>query len=120
MVASTPYMFVTPTNLGPLTAIFTAPASCTGTAIGGGPDVLWRFGAPYGEPVCQYSTAFECLPSGEKIKSIHQSRQPHVQYYSPGLVCPAGWTTVEKMIGPDGSAIRTQTPDYPADASPIT
>ncbi len=87
------------TNLGPLTATFTAPASC----YTGGTGALAYASkalpeAVYWANVCTLPTADACVPSGSAIAQWQSSHwldvtQTLVPYYSPAVDCPAGWTT---------------------------
>jgi hypothetical protein len=83
------------TNLGPLTTTFIPPASCVQsnaqTMFGPStPNVL-----PYGFISCDdLDNERECLPSPSKVAT--ETAPPYTQavnYFSPGIFCPAGWTT---------------------------
>jgi|SRR5688572_17703804 hypothetical protein len=97
---STEYFGYTITNVGPLTTTFTAPSSCS-TATDFyviAPKDDWST-AIYGRPDCERPTLGKCFASGEAgdeiAKSAYESLgQGFIPYFSPGLHCPAGWTTV--------------------------
>ncbi|KAL2131160.1 hypothetical protein VTI74DRAFT_5447 [Chaetomium olivicolor] len=85
-------------NLGPITTTFTAPASCTTEQLVVGfsaspLDDIWQTDCgPLAGSVGQ------CRPSGAGIDAFYSrnylSASPGLlSYYSPGIVCPAGWTT---------------------------
>jgi hypothetical protein len=87
-------------NNGPLTTTFTAPASCstagfvTDIAYASDPSD-WFVGAD-----CTSTQPVDCTPPGPVITSLaaawaagNPAADQLVPYYSPGLVCPAGWTT---------------------------
>jgi len=87
-------------NNGPLTTTFTAPASCSTagfyTEIAYASDISEPF---YGVD-CTSIPAVDCKPSGPVITSLatalgagNPAAYNLGAYYSPGLVCPAGWTT---------------------------
>lgn len=92
------------TNLGPLTTTFTAPSTCaTQPAISGAggadvkpPRVNWPEGNC--EKGLERADHYpDCLPSGDKwrelVEGSNNGRYPQ-PYYSPGLHCPRGYTTV--------------------------
>ncbi|QPC76772.1 hypothetical protein HYE68_007524 [Fusarium pseudograminearum] len=85
-------------NMGPLTTTFTAPSSCsTGTDH----HVFVNASSPvriFGVPTCGPMTFGDCIPSASAWESIHEQTTEFVQgqyaYFSPGLACPSGWSTV--------------------------
>ncbi|KAH6970856.1 hypothetical protein BKA56DRAFT_678008 [Ilyonectria sp. MPI-CAGE-AT-0026] len=123
MPSTTAYFGELVTNLGPLTTTFTAPASCA-TAT----DHFYygknsSLGIIYGQPTCGFKDYGDCIPSGSAYDSLaanmyKSATQPFVHYYSPGIVCPSGWTTAGTLAhanetGPvTGSGVFTQDP-YP-------
>ncbi|KAI1374871.1 hypothetical protein F4677DRAFT_159533 [Hypoxylon crocopeplum] len=98
MPATTEYFGHTITNLGPLTTTFTVSPACTtatDTVYYANASALASF---FGQPVCSTPSYGDCFPSGAVLDSIVRSEwatpgQDAVIYFSPGLVCPSGWTT---------------------------
>ncbi|KAI6749813.1 hypothetical protein HG531_007078 [Fusarium graminearum] len=94
-------------NLGPLTTTFTAPPSC---ATGTDHHVFVNASEPvriFGVPTCGPMTFGDCIPSASSWESIHEQTTEFVQgqyaYFSPGLACPSGWSTVGTLAhGGDG------------------
>ncbi|KAM0385527.1 hypothetical protein ACHAPY_000063 [Fusarium culmorum] len=94
-------------NLGPLTTTFTAPSSC---ATGTDHHVFVNASEPiriFGVPTCGPMTFGDCIPSASLWESIHEQTTEFVQgqyaYFSPGLACPSGWSTVGTLAhGGDG------------------
>lgn len=94
------------TNYGPLTTVFTPPASCAASKTG-----TFQFindtdpSAPTSYYDCNALTltnnAWEfkyvgdpnCMPYGSLVSSIYSSRYPYeyVNQHSPGIYCPSGW-----------------------------
>ncbi|CAH0047288.1 unnamed protein product [Clonostachys solani] len=119
---SSEFFGYTLTNIGPLTATFTAPSSCatksdilvwysrhdpTLTAIRGD-----RF-LGQGSCVDGVTPRGGCAPSGEAIDKIISASPTAsiVWYHSPGIACPSGWTTAGILKGgaePTGSGIFSQ------------
>ncbi|KAM5381698.1 hypothetical protein ACJZ2D_002918 [Fusarium nematophilum] len=87
------------TNFGPLTTTYTAPSSCATDTSHLNYANASQIAMEFGRPTCDVKPIGECLPSGsaydamisEFWESPHQGFFP---YYSPGLVCPSGWSTV--------------------------
>lgn len=89
------------TNWGPLTATFSTDAACATagitmlgfqTALGRGWDL---------DCGAVPTVGASCYPSGSQLDAVASSafesagrRAPVAGYFSPGLVCPAGWKTV--------------------------
>ncbi|RSL68016.1 hypothetical protein CEP54_003005 [Fusarium duplospermum] len=95
MPTTTSYFGTALSNFGPLTTTYTAPSSCyTGTDR----IVLVHPNTPnvvQAVPTCKAEPIGECLPSGSKWDANETSSTSYqYAYYSPGVVCPAGWTTV--------------------------
>ncbi|KAI1637436.1 hypothetical protein F4809DRAFT_661118 [Biscogniauxia mediterranea] len=97
MPSATEYMGYAVTNLGPLTTTFTAAPSCA-TA----DNALYYANASapaqnLGRPTCAWGPWGDaCYPSGARLDSLlAASTLPggFAHYYSPGVACPAGWTT---------------------------
>ncbi|RTE76522.1 hypothetical protein BHE90_009004 [Fusarium euwallaceae] len=135
MPTTTAYFGTTLSNFGPLTTTYTAPSSCsTGTdrIVLVHPDTPNIFQAV---PTCKAQPIGECLPSGSKWDANETSStsfQYVRAYYSPGVVCPAGWRTVGTLAhatnsGADVSGVfsNTQTakarggPDLPTNLDPL-
>jgi hypothetical protein len=99
-------------NLGPLTATFSAPSSCsTGTD-----HVFIGQTQPTGQPILEFSPDCtgkpqgDCFPSASRVDSAEAAAltNPAAQavafYYSPGLVCPSNWATAGAVAkSKDGS-----------------
>jgi hypothetical protein len=78
---------VTRNNLGPLTTVFTPPSGC---------DACFVSAFDAGRACAAYSTDCHgpipsCAPGNASISLG--------AFYSPGLLCPAGWTTAEVISG---------------------
>lgn len=100
MPLTTEYFGCTITNLGPLTTTYTAPTECaTATENIHFVNAKTPFvPAAWGYPSCVPGDYGKCIPSGDaydKLAKEHAStlQQDFLPYYSPGLVCPKGWTT---------------------------
>ncbi|KAF5703232.1 hypothetical protein FGLOB1_9168 [Fusarium globosum] len=87
------------TNHGPLTTTYTPPASCTTVTtdqiLFAHPDFIT---VSYAAPTCEATSMGKCLPSGsdyDKVVSYYNNYggQGTIDYYSPGIFCPKGWTT---------------------------
>ncbi|KAF5004996.1 hypothetical protein FDECE_8521 [Fusarium decemcellulare] len=109
------------TNLGPLTTTYTPPASCTTVTtdrirFANATSIQWAFGAAS----CGPAPMGDCLPSGsayDELASYYRTQdQDHWDYYSPGVVCPKGWTTAgtlahgDKTSSAQKSGVFTQDP----------
>ncbi len=129
MPTATSFPGLTVTNLGPLTATFTAPSSCiTGTStMFIGPltapmDDTWNSQCG---PDARSVSVEGCVPSGRQIDDFFatslSTRVPGLlPYYYPGIACPAGWTTAGVTTrNADGSggrasgALNLSTPTWP-------
>ncbi|KAF4946134.1 hypothetical protein FGADI_11412 [Fusarium gaditjirri] len=98
------------TNFGPLTTTYTAPASCA-TATNhlyladdsDKPEYLWAY------PTCTMQLYGSCIPSGDQYDHLITATYAKTldigfyHYYSPGLYCPANWTTAGKYLKGAGS-----------------
>ncbi|KAH8673529.1 hypothetical protein BX600DRAFT_207053 [Xylariales sp. PMI_506] len=102
MPTATEYFGYDVINNGPLTTTFTAPTSCS-TLSTGSPYVAMA--ANTTEIVAQLSCGTlqslgDCHPSGSQLDSLRAAfatsppQQGFIDYFSPGIACPAGWTTV--------------------------
>ncbi|KAK1490162.1 hypothetical protein CTAM01_10831 [Colletotrichum tamarilloi] len=98
-------------NLGPLTTIWTAPASCaTSTPT---PALARKFdpGVAYWQQTCEVDRDpyDDCIPSGDAMNSEYHSRRTSTErflfHYSPGSQCPSGWVTA-------GYGIRDETSSH--------
>ncbi|CAG2003244.1 unnamed protein product [Fusarium graminearum] len=86
------------TNLGPLTTTYEPPASCTTATT----DHLYYANASelsdlYGAVSCGDKMG-DCYPSGSAHDEITSRNlkiggHPTVGFFSPGVICPKGWTT---------------------------
>lgn len=100
MPSLTEFFGHTITNFGPLTTTFTAPSSCaTETTdrvfFGNATNLAQQFG----NPKCLGGYVGDCIPSGSAYDDYVTSYwerpiQAWYPYFSPGLVCPSGWSTV--------------------------
>ena len=97
------------TNAGPLTTTFTPPASCLADLYCDPPDNTFFFCVQ--GVSCGSVTSFslnptlltECFPSYSLLNFANMGPlfgTPIV--YSPGLICPQGYTTALQQIGPKG------------------
>ncbi|GKT94408.1 hypothetical protein CT0861_11905 [Colletotrichum tofieldiae] len=91
------------TNLGPLTAVFTAPSACATRS----PDLYLAFRSafsdraqPIGPKKCEYNPLSDCFPSGSALDAAYTSASslgfagaPSIAYFSPASVCPDSHTT---------------------------
>lgn len=117
----------TVTNMGPLTTTFTAPSSCStdyaliqlgATFVDEDTDQtrVYYAGDVCGQPV---PTIGSCLPSGAQLDENYRSVDFDVvpvgktrAYYSPGLICPAGWKTVGVATKVEGGSITSSGPGF--------
>lgn len=91
-------------NGGPLTTTFTAPASCSTayeTMVG---DNTAPYALQFGSE-CDWVPKPECDPNRDLVESLGQAiltgspnQDSNVVYNSPGVVCPAGWSTAGQVI----------------------
>ncbi|PCD26270.1 hypothetical protein AU210_012701 [Fusarium oxysporum f. sp. radicis-cucumerinum] len=99
MPTATEYFGIGLTNNGPLTTTYTSPASCTTVTT----DQIF-FAKPdyisegYGAPTCETASMGKCLPPGsnydKQVAYLNEyGGQGAIDYYSPGIACPKGWTT---------------------------
>jgi len=107
------------TNLGPLTTTFTADAACAtsgGTQIG----LQSPAGAALFPTECTVSTLGPCFPSGSKVDArassiFSQVGNFAIHYFSPGIVCPSGWSTAGVVVkSADGSVSTSGIFEAPA------
>ncbi|KAK7914155.1 hypothetical protein PG985_011858 [Apiospora marii] len=123
MPTATEYFGYAAVNYGPLTTTFTADRSCATPT-----DNLWIYDEansrkPMIANVADCATATStatntaCYPNDSKVHSLW-SEIPHLEngigvasYFSPGVACPSGWTTVGTMAratpapGPAGEPV---------------
>ncbi|KAF4436126.1 hypothetical protein FACUT_6698 [Fusarium acutatum] len=99
MPTITEYFGIGLTNNGPLTTTYTPPASCTTVTtdqiLFAHPDSIT---VGYGSPTCETASMGKCLPSGSNYDKAVSSYNDYggqgtIDYYSPGIACPKGWTT---------------------------
>ncbi|KAM0304512.1 hypothetical protein HYE67_001814 [Fusarium culmorum] len=110
------------TNLGPLTTTYEPPASCTTATT----DHLYyanasELSSQYGAVSCGAKMG-DCYPSGsahDKITSrnLKIGGHPTVDFFSPGVICPKGWTTAGVFARgdeatKDGVFTKAVTVDY--------
>ncbi|KAH6956113.1 hypothetical protein DER45DRAFT_630626 [Fusarium avenaceum] len=107
MPAATEFFGFTALNYGPLTTTYTAPASCA-TRINY--PLIVNATSPYpivALPVCSMEPYGDCLPSNKEWESSTRQTssffQGTLEYYSPGIACPAGWETVGLLAHDEGS-----------------
>lgn len=106
-------------NLGPLTETFTAPASCATLQ-----DKVQIALATQPEgnqfvPECKVWTYGDCYPSGSAIDSglasldwENPAKGFTIDYFSPGIVCPTGWTTAGVATKSEGGSITSSGPAF--------
>ncbi|KAH7303463.1 hypothetical protein B0I35DRAFT_485156 [Stachybotrys elegans] len=101
-------------NLGPLTSTYAAPSACLAetTRIGLAPTQAPA--VPTWFESCELPTYGDCLPYGEERDRDWASRDSNhgvdeaVYYHSPGLDCPASWTTAGVAVkSADGASSVT-------------
>ncbi|KAF9878293.1 hypothetical protein CkaCkLH20_04331 [Colletotrichum karsti] len=109
------------TNLGPLTTVFTPPASCV-TAAPSGPN-LWlavrnafgddRVAANY-KKECGVASQGDCFPSGSQIDEAYSSATAKgisvagtIDYFSPASACPDSYTTAGVASRVNGSVVSS-------------
>lgn len=103
------------TVLGPLTSIWTPPASCS-VPIADGPYTDEGRTAAYRDQTCATAAssgiydASQCWPP--TAASAAAATPPFLArgFYSPGLVCPSGYSSACTAVG--GSAVSGWTPEY--------
>jgi len=100
------------TNWGPLTTAFAADAACT-TSTG---IVNAGLRDPPGAAIvnidCNVPTVGSCYPSGTKLDARASSAFTEagkfvIGYFSPGIVCPSGWSTAGVVARASDGAIST-------------
>lgn len=106
MPTATRYFDRPVTNFGPLTTTFTAPSSCATQAH---PNLQWYYhprnntagAAGISGGQCFGVRYDDCLPSGTAFDDAFNTIYPdgYMQYFSPGLHCPSGWTTAGTVPG---------------------
>jgi hypothetical protein len=115
------------TNYGPLTTAFVAAPSCATEsnflqlAPSGSPD-----GFAYSNG-CDFTknTFGQCYPSGATLDS-HRARLTtavgftEIGYYSPGIMCPAGWNTVGVAVKAQDGVLSTSGVFSPAHPVPTS
>lgn len=92
-------IFYRAVDAGPLTTTFTPPPDCTGTNIDGPPYyVFTNLGPVSCEPPDNFNS---CRPGTTRSRLETEdgyTYQP-LPTYSPGLICPAHWTTATTITG---------------------
>ena len=98
-------------NLGPLTTTFTAASSCTNYGIvGQNPGGYQGQGCNDGH---LYDTS-ACWPSATATGPPDAGPLVGWGFYSPGLVCPTGYTTACSAYGSDAAVPTTFAPSTPS------
>ncbi|KAK1144089.1 hypothetical protein N8T08_005751 [Aspergillus melleus] len=95
-------------NWGPLTTIFTPPASCTGyiglARTQHPASIQWLTNcASLDTRQCTPSSTIVSSPTGSSVAWDNPLYGFQVPYYSPGVYCPSGWATVG-VAGRDGDS----------------
>ncbi|KAJ4250172.1 hypothetical protein NW762_011987 [Fusarium torreyae] len=115
MPSLTEFFGYTVTNLGPLTTTYTPPPACTTETtdhviFANKTSLEFQFGAP----TCGIQSVGKCFPSGAAYDDFLNNywkspKQGSQNYFSPGVVCPKGWTTAGTLAHGDktGSAERS-------------
>ena len=99
------------TNFGPLTTAFVPPAYCkTDPAKEGLVEIYIQSGSTTvtsfdcGQANLYYIQYPNCYPSSKGMSVLQTNTNIHAGYWSPGLVCPSGWSTgYAQTYGPDHS-----------------
>ncbi|KAJ4013507.1 hypothetical protein NW752_007809 [Fusarium irregulare] len=115
MPTATEFFGLTITNFGPLTTTYTPPPSCTaGTtdhllyAISNATTIL------HGSPTCDHDPVGDCVPEGSSYdvlasKISHAWDLGFLNYHSPGVHCPKGWTTAAVLENGEGAASEVKS-----------
>ncbi|KAH7173782.1 uncharacterized protein B0J16DRAFT_197341 [Fusarium flagelliforme] len=115
MPTATEFFGITITNFGPLTTTYTPPPSCTaGTtdhllyAISNATTIL------HGAPTCDRDPIGDCVPEGSSYdalttKILNPWDLGFLNYHSPGVHCPKGWTTAAVLENGDGAASEVKS-----------
>ena len=110
-------------NIGPLTTTYTAPSSCS-TVVDNTAVAFVDFpGEAYAYPRCdvdknewfRWPSLENCVPSAKALEVIDMPNDTHIRYHSPGLYCPASWTTGGVAVKQDSksfSASGAFSPDF--------
>ncbi|KAF3765657.1 hypothetical protein M406DRAFT_329546 [Cryphonectria parasitica EP155] len=109
-------------NLGPLTTTFTPAPSCTShSEIWIVSDYTYSDSAmwDYVGHICgtAFASAAGCVPSGSAVDSDYAAytaapSASSAEYYSPGLVCPSGWSTIGLATKVDNGSVETTGPAF--------
>ncbi|KAH8674167.1 hypothetical protein BX600DRAFT_457143 [Xylariales sp. PMI_506] len=109
MPTATAVFGATLVNLGPLTTTFTLPTSCDSKTDARLVADATNINNVYGLLSCaSHPIDGGCYPSGDKLASVwtqwveRPPSQGNVFYFSPGVVCPEGWTTAGSAVN-DGT-----------------
>ena len=106
-------------NLGPLTETFTAAPSCATLANNVVIAASSATDAFLFHAQCAPVTYGDCYPSGPSVDaaiSAADTSQPSagwtMDYFSPGLMCPSGWTTAGLATKSKGGDITSSGPAF--------
>ncbi|CAG7565167.1 unnamed protein product [Fusarium equiseti] len=115
MPTATEFFGLTITNFGPLTTTYTPPPSCTA---GTTDHLLYAYSNAttilHGSPTCDRDPIGDCVPGGSShdaltSKIIGAWNLGFLNYHSPGVHCPKGWTTAAVLENGDGAASEVKT-----------
>jgi len=115
MPTATEFFGLTITNFGPLTTTYTPPPSCTA---GTTDHLLYAYSNAttilHGSPTCDRDPIGDCVPGGSShdaltSKIIGAWNLGFLNYHSPGVHCPKGWTTAAVLENGDGAASEIKT-----------
>lgn len=99
------YDLATPTNIGPLTTTFEAPATCTGIDVAGtGHEAFFEQNYFINTARCNTTLFNDCIPSPTGgVALLEKWPESYATYHSPGLICPKGWATAKSYASATSS-----------------
>ena len=119
MPTATSAFAYTISNLGPLTETFTAAPSCATLTDKVQVALATLPEANQFVPECTAWTYSDCYPSGSAIDAAFASNDIEnplagytLRYFSPGLVCPTGWTTAGVATKSKDGSITSSGPAF--------